>query len=139
MQGSSEPSTDASFVLRTSASHCIIAGIENEVWSCSNVSGLLHVWDARTFSPVKMGGEWRLDCRGFNVLLATATAIWGGANNGSVYMWDPESHSLLQQLTSHSDGVRSLCAMGESQFVLSGSGSNDGTLVVWKQPGNPWG
>lgn len=99
-----------------------------------------------------------IDCDGFNVLLATASAIWGGANNGyvptkrphkvpscfsedltratlrpnprSVYMWDIETHSLLRELTTHSDGVRSLCEM--QHFVVSGSGSKDGTLVVWK-------
>jgi WD40 repeat protein len=118
-------------IIRTLASHCIVPGIQGEVWSCSNVSGLLHVWDSSTFSQAKCGGEWMIDCDGLNVLLPTEAAIWGGANNGSCYVWDLETHSLLREITSHSDGVRSLCAM--QSFVVSGSGSRDGTLVVWKK------
>eukprot|EP00040_Diaphanoeca_grandis_P017546 m.91657 g.91657 ORF g.91657 m.91657 type:complete len:1346 (-) comp26490_c0_seq2:90-4127(-) len=131
-----QESNEAAFVIRTSASHCMIPGINNEVWSCSNVTGLLQIWDAATCKPAKMGGEWRLDCEGFNVLLATETAIWGGGNNGSIYVWDPESHNVLQQLPSHNDGVRSLCEMrfGDERHIISGSGSNDGTLVIWKPP-----
>jgi len=127
----SDDQTEAQFVIiRTLASHCIISGCNDEVWSCSNVSGLLHVWDSARYAQSSLGGEWMIDCDGFNTLLATTTAIWGGANNGSVYLWDIETHSLLRELTTHSDGVRSLCQV--QNFVVSGSGSKDGTLVVWK-------
>ncbi len=80
-----------------------------------------------------MGGQWSIDCGGINALLRTATSIWAGANNGVVFVWDLSSHSLLKELRCHSDGVRALCAVGVNH-VMSGSGSRDGSVVLWKSP-----
>jgi WD40 repeat protein len=91
----------------------------------------MHVWDVETFEPVQCGGGWFIDCGGFNSLLSTETAIWGAANNGSVYMWDAESRCMNRELTHHSDAVRCIEGMGTSH-VVSGSGSQDGSLVVWR-------
>ena len=48
-----------------------------------------------------------------------------------VYVWDLLSHSLSKELRFHDDGVRSLSVLGDD-YVISGSGSHDGTVVVWK-------
>ena len=103
------------------------------MWSCSSKSGLLHVWDTTTYEPVHFGGRWRLDCGGFNCLARAPDAIWGGANDGSVYLWNPESRMMMKHLTAHVDAVRSICVVG-SELILSGAGSKDGSIVVWKVP-----
>merc|ERR1711904_632377 len=46
---SKESLDDSFFEIKTSASHSMVAGINNEVWSCAGTNGLLHVWDAKTF------------------------------------------------------------------------------------------
>ncbi len=102
-----------------------------QVWSCSNSTGLLQIWDSRTFSQASVGGQWSIDCGGINILIRTKTAIWAGAGNSVVFVWDLVSHGLLKELRCHTDSVRSLCALGD-EYVISGSGSNDGSVVVWK-------
>lgn len=117
-------------IIRTSAASCLVVGDPGTVWSCSSKSGLLQVWNTETYEPVHFGGRWRLDCGGFNCLVRAPGAVWGGANDGSVYLWDPESRMLIKHLTAHADGVRSLCVVGD-EYVLSGAGSRDGSVVVW--------
>eukprot|EP00039_Didymoeca_costata_P005950 m.86082 g.86082 ORF g.86082 m.86082 type:complete len:1268 (+) comp13043_c0_seq3:704-4507(+) len=110
--------------------HSLVAGNPGEIWSCSNIQGIVLVWNAEEYDLVQCGGKWMIDCGGFNSLLRSENAIWGAANNGSVYVWDPESRNLIKELTSHSDAVRSICLMGPD-LVVTGSASRDGTAIVW--------
>ncbi len=93
----------------------------------------MNIWSTDACKPVECGGEWRIDCHGFNNLLTTKTHIWGGANNGSIYVWDIASHYLIRELAYHSDSVRSLLLLPDGN-VVSGSGSGDGTIAFWKEP-----
>ena len=52
------------------------------------------------------------------------------ANNGSIYVWDLESHNLARELTNHSDAVRCIGTMGEHN-VASGSASREGKVFIW--------
>lgn len=92
---------------------------------------MLQIWDARTFTAATVGGQWSIDCGGINVLLRTPKTIWAGANNSVVFVWDLESHQLSKELRCHGDSVRSLCLVND-EYVVSGSGSHDGTIVAWK-------
>jgi WD40 repeat protein len=62
--------------------------------------------------------------------------VWAGADNGSIYLWNLLTHRPLQELRSHTDKVRSLCpfTLGDQTGVVSGSGSRDGSLILW----NAW-
>eukprot|EP00051_Salpingoeca_urceolata_P007343 m.96802 g.96802 ORF g.96802 m.96802 type:complete len:1549 (+) comp15204_c0_seq2:375-5021(+) len=127
------PRDDKPWIVRTRAAHSLVIGENNEVWSCSNEQGLVHIWDVATLQLAAFGGEWRIDCGGINCLAKVGRVVWAGAHNHSVYTWDVESHSLLKELRCHEDLVRCLCPVETTRgwFVLSGSGSQDGTIVVW--------
>jgi hypothetical protein len=53
-----------------------------------------------------------IDCDGFNVLLATASAIWGGANNG----WVDHCYTIiLAQSFLHTNANKQTGALFRSQ------------------------
>ena len=118
-------------IILTRAAHSLVASSAGEIWSCASISGIVHVWDVTSFEPVQCGGGWFIDCGGFNSLAKSDTAIWGAANNGSIYMWDAESRNMMREMTHHTDAVRCVEVAGDSH-VVSGSGSQDGSLVVWR-------
>ena len=74
--------------------------------------------------------EWRMDCKGIVMLACVRGHIWGGAYDGSVYIWDAAARAPVQEMHCHNDAVRSICAVGP-RTVVSGGGSRDGMLVVW--------
>lgn len=124
------PEDSEVLVIQTSAASCVVAGAPGEMWTCSNITGILNVWDVRTYEPVQCGGRWRIDCGGWNSLCRSRSTIWGAANNGSLYLWDQISHNLLRELRQHSDAVRSVCMIG-THNIASGSGSREGSVLLW--------
>ncbi|KJE91228.1 hypothetical protein CAOG_002394 [Capsaspora owczarzaki ATCC 30864] len=107
----------------------LLAG--SHVWTASARSGTVDIWDAHARVVRK---SWSLESRGINALSLVNGKIWGGASNGSLYVWDADTHGLVKELVGHADAVRSLAAVPVSEssmFVLSGSASADGRLFVW--------
>lgn len=49
----------------------------------------------------------------------------------SIYVFDEVTKNLHKVLQAHSDAVRSLTSVGPR--VVSGSGSRDGSVVVWEE------
>ncbi|EDQ89601.1 uncharacterized protein MONBRDRAFT_25114 [Monosiga brevicollis MX1] len=121
--------------IQTDADQGVVRGGNREVWTYSMVSGLIEVRDGMKFDRVACGGSWRIECNGFSSLIRANKCMWGGARNGSVYVFDLVTHALLRQLYVHTDSVRTLCwvsALEEAELVVSGSGSRDGSLVLWQ-------
>eukprot|EP00053_Salpingoeca_punica_P016111 m.150547 g.150547 ORF g.150547 m.150547 type:complete len:1063 (+) comp16880_c0_seq14:201-3389(+) len=113
------------------AAHCVVEGAEGEVWSSSEVAGLVSVWSTKTFELLD---EWRIDCQGITVLLLVRGTIWAGAHNGAIFTWDALTHTPLSELRCHSDAIRCLFAVGSS-MVLSSSAARDGSVIFWKTLG----
>eukprot|EP00042_Codosiga_hollandica_P043140 m.405008 g.405008 ORF g.405008 m.405008 type:complete len:1345 (-) comp56485_c0_seq3:624-4658(-) len=115
----------------TAASQYLVRGSAGEVWSGSPRHGLLQVWDSATYEKVTFGGEWRIDCNRLYCLVSTSGHIVGSGDNGALYVWDRTTHWFTRQFTGHSDSARSLCVL-EDGLIVSGSGSRDGSIIVWK-------
>ncbi len=93
----------------------------------------MQVWDTTKASVLR---TLTVDCSGFMSLLAAHGVLWAGARNGSVYTFELAQHTFRRELRGHCDSVRTLCAMGHVH-VVSGAGSNDGTVVVWRDQQPP--
>lgn len=62
--------------------------------------------------------------------------VWIGglsrsSTKGKVYIVDSERYEILKELQGHSDRVTALCS-AEDRYVLSGAGSHDGKIAIWK-------
>eukprot|EP00045_Choanoeca_perplexa_P016198 m.214798 g.214798 ORF g.214798 m.214798 type:complete len:1037 (+) comp17196_c0_seq50:1117-4227(+) len=122
--------------IASAAANGLTRGANREVWSFSAVTGLLEIRSGLELEVVQCGGVWRLDCNGFNDLVRAYKCMWAAANNGAVFVFDLVTHSMLRQLEVHVDSVRALCYIpddnDECEFVTSGSGSADGTIILWQ-------
>jgi hypothetical protein len=178
------PGAVPSVRIATLAAHGVVRGAQREVLSFSSVTGrwqrapcnprigttvnmlcgrcsagLIEVREGCECDVVACGGVLRLDCNGFNELARAERCMWGAANNGAVYVFDLVTHAILKQLDLHTDAVRALCVVSDSEgeeLVASGSGtcveaeailtgrvvinlclgcagSADGTLALWQQ------
>lgn len=104
------------------------------MWSSAQRQGQLQVWDV---AAATVRHTLTAECSGFGPLLAVGGGtLWAGAHNGAIFTWDTARHAPGRELRGHTDAVRSLCR-GGGGHVLSGAGSGDGTVVVWRDPGRP--
>eukprot|EP00043_Microstomoeca_roanoka_P010468 m.99382 g.99382 ORF g.99382 m.99382 type:complete len:1408 (+) comp14904_c0_seq5:378-4601(+) len=123
-------------MISTPASDGFTKGAGDEVWCFSGKQGVIEIRDAETLQRAAMGGTFTVSCGGFTSILMTQTCMWASANNGSIYVFDVHTHVCIMEYPAHADVVRCLCLLQEdeqSATVVSGSGSKDGTLSVWKQ------
>lgn len=58
--------------------------------------------------------------------------VWGGAYNGSIYLWDDRTHEPVREIVCHGDAVRCLTFLPDMKYVVAGAGSRDGSITVWK-------
>ncbi|XP_023932557.1 DENN domain-containing protein 3-like isoform X1 [Lingula anatina] len=106
------------------------------VWVGHDDVPMITVWDVDNFKE-------RVTClevdksRGFTKLTQVGDNIWAGSkmmrNCKEAYMYIFNSRSFEKQepLKAHSDTIRSLCT-AESRYVISGSGSRDGKVAIWR-------
>lgn len=71
-----------------------------------------------------------MDCGGLVTLATVGSSVFGAGYNGALYVWDADTHAPAFEVVAHADAIRTLLPVG-SQFVLSSSGSRDGTLALW--------
>eukprot|EP00730_Choanoeca_flexa_P002831 TRINITY_DN11196_c0_g1_i1.p1 TRINITY_DN11196_c0_g1~~TRINITY_DN11196_c0_g1_i1.p1 ORF type:complete len:1069 (+),score=234.72 TRINITY_DN11196_c0_g1_i1:392-3208(+) len=135
-----EPRSASVDILRntiaSAAANGLARGANREIWSFSAATGLIEIRKGLEMELVPCGGIWRLDCNGFNDVVRAQKCMWAAANSGSVFVFDLITHGLLRQLEVHTDRVRALCYVpngdDDTELVASGSGSGDGTIILWQ-------
>lgn len=118
--------TRPSFPRGEAASHCVLLGPPDELWSCSEKFGVVQVWSLVTHTLIQ---HWDLDlCHGLNHLVYSRGCVWGAGTNGSIYIFDAAAKQPLTELRVHTDSVRHLCVVSKER-VVSCSASKDTTLA----------
>lgn len=59
------------------------------------------------------------------------TGLSQGKSKGKIYVIDTERRTVEKELVAHMDTVKTLCS-AEDRYVLSGSGSGEGKIAIWK-------
>uniref|UniRef100_A0A8C9JBJ5 DENN domain containing 3 n=1 Tax=Panthera tigris altaica TaxID=74533 RepID=A0A8C9JBJ5_PANTA len=54
-----------------------------------------------------------------------------GKYKGKIYVIDAQRKTVEKELVAHTDAVKTLCS-AEDRYVLSGSGSGEGKIAIWK-------
>ena len=57
--------------------------------------------------------------------------VWIGTKEGRLFIFDSDSRKLVKWMVAHNDAVRAMCVASD-RYVLSGSGSQDGKVMIWK-------
>lgn len=92
--------------------------------------GLLQVWNATTYEKATFGGEWRIDCNRLYSLVLVGAFVVGSGDNGTVYVWDEESHWFLRQFA----GKTFLSDAGIASVIRSNSVSSTQTSSIRLRP-----
>jgi WD40 repeat protein len=97
---------------------------------CSD--GIVWVWDARSGSPLRTrravpGGVNSLAFTPDGTRLAVGCGVYG--REGSVYLLNVESCSLVAVLPGHTDEVLGVAVSGDGNTLVSGG--RDGTVRLW--------
>ncbi|KAI5281101.1 Denn Domain-Containing Protein 3 [Manis pentadactyla] len=78
------------------------------------------------------------DCSAVSCLIRVKRQIWVGGtglsqgkSKGKIYVIDAERKTVEKELVAHLDAVKTLCS-AEDRYVLSGSGSEEGKIAIWK-------
>lgn len=102
-------------------------GWSRKVWGCASLppqctqAGAYragpHVADIPSVSPrqIWVGG----------------TSLSQGKSTGKIYVIDAKRKTVEKELVAHADAVKTLCS-AEDRYVLSGSGSGEGKIAIWK-------
>ena len=48
-----------------------------------------------------------------------------------MFIFDAERKKLVKSMEAHQDAVRAMCVASD-KYVLTGSGSQDGKVMIWK-------
>ncbi|XP_030638253.1 DENN domain-containing protein 3 [Chanos chanos] len=104
-----------------------------QIWTCYADSSVLYVWNDKDFTKpqnkVKLPHSYGITC-----MIRVKNQIWVGCQSrmkGKIFVVNIEELSIEKELLAHTDSVLSLCT-AEDRYVLSGSGSQDGKIAIWK-------
>ncbi|XP_022091138.1 DENN domain-containing protein 3-like [Acanthaster planci] len=100
----------------------------NTLWAGCGRRGELVSWDKTSFKKQKV---LKLECRGVSKLVAVNKRLWAASKDGKIHLFDLETGKYEKALTAHDDAIRSM-THAESRYVLTGAGSRDGKVAVWR-------
>ncbi|XP_038051652.1 DENN domain-containing protein 3-like [Patiria miniata] len=100
----------------------------NTLWVGCGRRGELVSWDKTSFKRQKI---LKMDCRGISKLLAVNKRLWAASKDGKIHLFDLDTGKFEKTLTAHEDAIRSM-TQAESRYVLTGAGSRDGKVAVWR-------
>lgn len=95
-------------------------------------SGKDWIWGRTGVSSPRPGGVW------LTPPSVSPWQIWVGGTGrsqgkykGKIYVIDAQRKTVEKELVAHTDAVKTLCS-AEDRYVLSGSGSGEGKIAIWK-------
>ncbi|XP_033120325.1 DENN domain-containing protein 3-like [Anneissia japonica] len=102
--------------------------LQDKLWVGCGTSGQLIIFNQETLDVID---TLRVSCRGISKLVAVDNRIWAGSKNGRLHVFNSETFRKEKDLEAHEDAIRSMCT-ADSQYIISGSGSRDGKVAIWK-------
>lgn len=103
----------------------------NFIWVSCKSLGFIWIWDLDSFE-LKMRTAVEVDeSNGFRTLIQANNKIWAGSKNGKISVFCAKTFEHEKSINAHKDTIRSICLVN-NRFVVSGSGSKDGTIAIWK-------
>ena len=64
-------------------------------------------------------------------LIFFSQQIWAGSKQGKIHLFDCKTCKNEKELSAHDDAVRAMCK-AENRYVITGAGSRDGKVAVWR-------
>ncbi|XP_071962010.1 DENN domain-containing protein 3-like isoform X2 [Antedon mediterranea] len=104
---------------------------EDKLWvGCTGSNnGKLLIFNEETLEVMD---TLRVSCRGISKLVAVENRIWAGSKQGKIHLFNTKTCRREEKvLEAHEDAIRSMC-MAANQYILTGSGSKDGKVAMWK-------
>ncbi|CAF0739711.1 unnamed protein product [Brachionus calyciflorus] len=100
------------------------------LWVGNSTNGIVTVWNLNRFELVmRIGVE---ECNGYRSFLCVDDFIWAGSKDGRLMLFSSKYYECEKSFKAHKDTVRSLCFVEYNKFVISGAGSRDGSIAVWR-------
>ena len=90
--------------------------------------GQILIWDAKTLEMLE---GITLQCQGISKMLLLQGKVWAATKDGMIFIINVHRHDTHRLLHAHTDAVRSICC-AQTRYVLSGAGSLDGKIAIWK-------
>ncbi|KAJ7365979.1 Rab guanyl-nucleotide exchange factor [Desmophyllum pertusum] len=108
---------------------CMCKVSDTRVWTGCDRKGLIVTWNTDTCKSEHCDA-----CKcagGFTYMLPVDNKVWAGSKSGTIYVMNSDTCQVEMELCLHQDRVRSMC-ITDYGFVISGPGSRDGRIAVWR-------
>ncbi|XP_040350474.1 DENN domain-containing protein 3 isoform X3 [Herpailurus yagouaroundi] len=110
---------------------------QEQLWAaCAGLDGV-YIWSLRDLARPPQRVHLQ-DCAEVSCMIRVKKQIWVGGTGrsqgkykGKIYVIDAQRKTVEKELVAHTDAVKTLCS-AEDRYVLSGSGSAEGKIAIWK-------
>ncbi|XP_023104461.2 DENN domain-containing protein 3 isoform X4 [Felis catus] len=110
---------------------------QEQLWAaCAGLDGV-YIWSLRDLARPPQRVHLQ-DCAEVSCMIRVKKQIWVGGTGrsqgkykGKIYVIDAQRKTVEKELVAHADAVKTLCS-AEDRYVLSGSGSGEGKIAIWK-------
>ncbi|KAM5210866.1 DENN domain-containing protein 3 isoform 1-T3 [Hipposideros larvatus] len=110
---------------------------QEQLWAACAGYDDIYIWGLKDLAQPPQRIHLQ-DCAKVNCMLRVKRQIWVGVtglsqgkSKGKIYVIDAEKKTVEKELVAHTDTVKTLCS-AEDRYVLSGSGSEEGKIAIWK-------
>nr|XP_035965345.1 DENN domain-containing protein 3 isoform X2 [Halichoerus grypus] len=110
---------------------------EEQLWAACAGFNSIYVWSLKDLTRRPQAVHLQ-DCSEVSCMITVKKQIWVGGtglsqgkSKGKIYVIDTERRTVEKELVAHMDTVKTLCS-AEDRYVLSGSGSGEGKIAIWK-------
>nr|XP_035965344.1 DENN domain-containing protein 3 isoform X1 [Halichoerus grypus] len=110
---------------------------QEQLWAACAGFNSIYVWSLKDLTRRPQAVHLQ-DCSEVSCMITVKKQIWVGGtglsqgkSKGKIYVIDTERRTVEKELVAHMDTVKTLCS-AEDRYVLSGSGSGEGKIAIWK-------
>ncbi|XP_030890382.1 DENN domain-containing protein 3 [Leptonychotes weddellii] len=110
---------------------------QEQLWAACAGFNSIYVWSLKDLTRRPQAVHLQ-DCSEVSCMITVKKQIWVGGtglsqgkSKGKIYVIDAERRTVEKELVAHMDTVKTLCS-AEDRYVLSGSGSGEGKIAIWK-------
>ncbi|XP_039088930.1 DENN domain-containing protein 3 isoform X1 [Hyaena hyaena] len=110
---------------------------QEQLWTACAGCDSVYIWSLRDLARppqrVPLQGCSEVSCmiRVKQQIWVGGTSLSQGKSTGKIYVIDAKRKTVEKELVAHADVVKTLCS-AEDRYVLSGSGSGEGKIAIWK-------
>ncbi|XP_060051903.1 DENN domain-containing protein 3 isoform X2 [Erinaceus europaeus] len=110
---------------------------QEQLWAACTGYASIYIWSLKDTDwvceriPLQECFEIKCMIRVKKQIWVGGTGLSQGKPKGKIYVIDAEKKKVEKELVAHTDMVKTLCS-AEDRYVLSGSGSEEGKIAIWK-------